>query len=73
MKLVIWLYISIIPFYLAAQPSWKRNEVPVSVPVHLFHSSQTANLPTTETLQKGNFMYEISHRFASVTSGYDGL
>ena len=73
MKIIVLLLILHLPLFLMAQPSWKRNDTPVEVPVSLFHSSQTANLPTTETLQKGNFMYEISHRFGTITSGYEGL
>lgn len=28
-----------------------------------FHSTQSANLPTTETLRQGNWLFEVSHRF----------
>ena len=28
----------------------------------IFHSPQSANLPTAETLQKGHLLFEISHR-----------
>ena len=30
----------------------------------VFHSTQSANLPTTETLRGGNWLFEISHRFS---------
>jgi hypothetical protein len=29
----------------------------------IFHSTQSANLQTTETLRRGNLLFEISHRF----------
>lgn len=45
----------------------------------IFHSPQSANLPTAETLQKGQWLFEISHRFfppvadgADVLWGFDG-
>ncbi|KAA3660183.1 MAG: hypothetical protein DWQ10_07240 [Calditrichaeota bacterium] len=63
----------ILPCILVAQPSWKRSAEPVKPEVELFHVSQMPDLPTTETLQKGSFMYEISHRFGSFNSGYEGM
>lgn len=57
-----------------AQPSWKSKESLSNVKLALFHSTQTANFPTTESLEKGNWMYEISHRFtSSVNEGIDAL
>ncbi len=42
--------------------------------INLFHSTQVINLPTTETLQKGDFEFEISHRFIpSIKTGSKGL
>ena len=45
----------------------------------VFHSPQSANLPTAETLSKGQWLFEISHRFfppvadgADVLWGFDG-
>ena len=38
--------------------------------VQVFHSVQSANLPTAETLLKGDWLFEISHRFRlPVSSG----
>jgi hypothetical protein len=38
--------------------------------VQVFHSVQSANLPTAETLLKGDWLFEISHRFQlPVSSG----
>ena len=40
----------------------------------VFHSTQAANLPTTETLRAGNLLVEISHRFLPpVSEGGDQL
>jgi hypothetical protein len=40
----------------------------------IFHSPQSANLPTAETLQKGQWLFEISHRFSPpVSDGADAL
>ena len=40
----------------------------------IFHSPQSANLPTAETLQKGHLLFEISHRFhPPVADGADAL
>ena len=69
-RLLIWI---LAPLLCAAQPSWKRKAPVKTPPQSLFHSSQLANLPTAETLKKGDFFYEISHRFAPVSNGYQGL
>lgn len=70
----IWiLLIILVPVFLIAQPSWRRETPVVKPPLELFHSIQTANLPTAETLNKGNFFYEISHRFGKINAGYDAL
>lgn len=34
----------------------------------VFHSTQTANLPTAEMLRQGNLLFEISHRFLPAVS-----
>jgi hypothetical protein len=40
----------------------------------VFHSPQSANLPTAETLSKGQWLFEISHRFfPPVADGADVL
>jgi len=46
-----------------AQVNWKKKEPVDNLPLQLFHSSQSINLPTVETLQHGDFEFEISHRF----------
>jgi hypothetical protein len=49
----------------AAPPAGHAQEV--------FHSTQSANLPTAETLSAGNWMFEISHRFQPISTGSTGL
>ena len=54
-----------------AQPSWKRDKKPVQKDLALFPSTMTANFPTSETLARGDFEYEISHRFLpTINDGY---
>lgn len=57
---------------------WQSSE-PVVLDLSLFHSIDVVNLPTAETLQKGDFHFEISHRFNTPISagiselyGFDG-
>ena len=71
MTLLLLIFLSSI---LISQPSWKRSEEVAPLKLELFHSTQTANFPTTESLNKGNWMYEISHRFMpSINEGIDAL
>ena len=59
---------------ISAQPKWKKSEENVQIKLELFHSTQAANFSTTESLMKGNWMYEISHRFLpSINDGIDAL
>lgn len=40
----------------------------------IFHSTQAANLPTAETLERGRMLFEISHRFEpAIADGVDNL
>ncbi|MFH0734996.1 MAG: DUF5777 family beta-barrel protein [bacterium] len=54
---------------------WQRNTEKLEPELlNIFHSTQAINLPTAETLQKGDFEFEISHRFIpSIKSGSKGL
>lgn len=53
---------------------WERRSAPADVPVTVFHSPQSANLPTAETLRGGEWLFEISHRFLpAVSEGADAL
>lgn len=56
------------------QVSWKRSSADETRELQLFHSTQAVNLPTTETLQKNNLEFEISHRFIpDIKSGSKSL
>lgn len=53
---------------------FERREQAAEIPVTVFHSTQAANLPTAETLAKGEVLFEISHRFLpAVSDGADAL
>ncbi len=43
--------------------NWQRSSTTEKLDLFLFHSMQSVNLPTTETLQKNDLEFEISHRF----------
>jgi hypothetical protein len=72
-NIIILILLTLNISYLA-QPQWKKSEEKVELKLALFHSTQTANFATTESLEKGNWMYEISHRFIpSINEGIDAL
>lgn len=72
-KQFLFICLIISSINIIAQPKWKVAEES-SVKLELFHSTQTANFQTTESLKKNNWMYEISHRFIpSVNEGIDAL
>jgi len=68
---------AVAPVLLSAQERparFQRREQPTRIPVAVFHSPQAANLPTAETLAKGEWLVEISHRFLPpVSDGADAL
>lgn len=71
-------YIIILLLFLSlnilAQPKWKKNEEVTEIKLALFHETQTTNFQTTESLEKGDWMYEISHRFTTpINDGFDAL
>ncbi len=74
---IIFLFtIFITEIFYAQNPNikWKRSEVKISEIVQPFHSTHAINLPTTETIQKGNLEFEISHRFVpDIKSGSKDL
>jgi len=52
---------------------WQRRG-PAQTPVTVFHSTQSANLPTAETLRRGEMLIEISHRFQpAISEGADAF
>lgn len=68
----IGLILLTLSLQILAQPKWERSKPAKELNVELFHATATANFPTTESLKKGDFMYEISHRFLPpVNEGYD--
>jgi len=42
---------------------WERRGEPTRPPLSLFHATQAINLPTAETLSRGEWQFEIAHRF----------
>ena len=53
---------------------WQRTSDPTEIPITVFHSPQSANLPTAETMLQGEWQFEISHRFLPPFSdGSDAL
>ncbi len=53
---------------------WQRTSDATEVPITVFHSPQSANLPTAETMLRGEWQFEISHRFLPPFSdGSDAL
>ncbi len=53
---------------------WQRTSDATEIPITVFHSPQSANLPTAETLLQGEWQFEISHRFLPpFSAGSDAL
>lgn len=53
---------------------WERSSEATRPPLVAFHSTQVVALPTAETLSKGEWQFEISHRFLPpVSDGSDAL
>jgi hypothetical protein len=71
--IVIILIGALIPMLFAQEIRWKRSAA-VTPDLALFHSTHVINLPTGETLQRGDFEFEVSHRFIPpMNEGYDVL
>jgi Membrane bound beta barrel domain (DUF5777) len=51
------------PTLAGAQQRWQRGGGPTAEPITVFHSPQSANLPTAETIHRGEWQFEVSHRF----------
>jgi hypothetical protein len=80
MKLKIYVIITLFSLAVSAfsQTTWKRKDV-VEPPLQLFNSTDVFNLPTAETLQKGDYYFSIAHKFSTPISegvhqlfGFDG-
>lgn len=53
---------------------WRRSGEPTQPPVTVFHATQSANLATAESLRRGEWLFEISHRFLpAVSDGSEAL
>ena len=53
---------------------WQRTSDATEIPITVFHSPQSANLPTAETMLQGEWQFEISHRFVpAISDGVDAL
>ena len=62
--------LGLLPAAVPAQPSWQPG-APAPSRVEIFTALVTPNHPTTETLYRGTFHYEISHRFVPpIDRGY---
>lgn len=73
MKRILLFTLIMTAVSMAQGSRWKRAE-PVSPDLHLFHSPYVAILPTAETLQKGDWEFEVSHRFSPpITEGPDAF
>jgi hypothetical protein len=72
--ILIIVIVNILPHILAAQDiKWKRGST-ATQELELFHSTHFINLPTAETLQQGDFEFEVSHRFIPpIKEGYDAF
>ena len=56
-----------------SQSKWQRTES-VDESVSIFRSVEALSLPTSETMQKGNIYFHISHKFlVPVSEGFDEL
>ncbi len=70
MKLKIFLLLILSLTISSAQRKWKRSEPKPEQELQLLHSTHVINFPTTTTLKKGEWEFEISHRFyPTVNSG----
>ncbi len=71
LTLLFLLFLSASLFAQEKNIKWKKKDQAAAV-VELFHSPQAINLPTTQTIKKGNLEYEVSHRFLPpISDGYD--
>ena len=67
------LFVALLEVLPAQEIRWKRG-TKVTPELALFHSTHVINLLTAETLQRGDFEFEISHRFIPpINEGYDAF
>jgi hypothetical protein len=80
MKIFLIFFLCFLIIEISAQEiTWKRTSENTELPeLRLFRSAQVINLPSAETYEKGDFEYEISHRFIPAIDekgkffGFDG-
>jgi hypothetical protein len=61
-----------VPLMVLAQPTWQSSPPAAPEPVEVFRATMMANLPTATMLYKGDWHYEISHRFyPPLKDGFD--
>jgi hypothetical protein len=64
----------VVPGDLSAQAKWERSKPEVELDLQIFPSTKVLGLPTSETLRKGDFEFEVSHRFLPpIADGYEAL
>ncbi len=55
-------------------PTWERSREATLPPPTVFHATQVVNLPTAQTLARGEWQFEIGHRFLpAISQGHDAL
>lgn len=77
--LVLMIFSSTLLFSQSSRIKWKPSAKKVDTPLQLFHSTHVINFSTSETLRKGEWEFEISHRFiprikdgSKALFGFDG-
>ncbi|RMD49305.1 MAG: hypothetical protein D6830_05195 [Ignavibacteria bacterium] len=69
-----FLLIAVLVSNVYAQRKWKRSESTPDIKDVVFHSTQVLNLPTNSNLRKGEFEFEIAHRFLpTINQGFEAL
>jgi hypothetical protein len=69
--LIVVLVFAIAPLN-GQKVKWQKKKSSGKTQLHLFHSTHGINLPTAETMQQGDFEFEVSHRFLStVDQGFN--
>ena len=72
--IAVALGVSNTPLHGQDNPRWQRTQGPTQPRLTIFHSTHAANLPTAETLERGELLFEISHRFEpALSDGLDAL
>lgn len=71
---IILILLSSIPAAQESRSGWKRTAEPTQIGLQLFSSTHAIGLPTAESHKKGDFEFEISHRFfPPIADGHEAL